>query len=140
MNWDDLIQNENEIILLPEGIYDFEVTKFEKGWFDGSAKVDPCPKAILEFTVTQSNGKGIIKETLLLSEKTEWRLCSFFRCLGFKQHRKQYKMEWDKVLGATGKFEVMINEYQGTDGQMHKNNKVKSFLDKDEEGSEALPW
>ena len=140
MNWDDFIRNDNEIVLLPAGIYDFEITKFEKGWFEGSSKIDPCPKAMLELTIMGSGGKAIVKENLLLSEKVEWKLCAFFRCLGFKQHGKEYQMDWDKVLGATGKAEIEINEFEGQNGEIRRNNKVKTYLDKQEEGEEALPW
>ena len=64
MNWDDVIQNESQFVLLPEGIYDFTVTKFEREWFDGSAKIEPCPKAAIELTITAPQGTAVVKESL----------------------------------------------------------------------------
>ena len=146
MNWDDVISNESQFVLLPEGIYDFTVTKFEREWFDGSTKIEPCPKAVLELTITAPQGTAVVKENLLLSAQVEWKLCSFFRSIGQKKHGQQFKMDWTKVLNAKGKAEIEINEYVGNDGSQKKNNRVKSYIDAPEEQTadqilnEALPW
>ena len=146
MNWDDVIQNESQFVLLPEGIYDFTVTKFEREWFDGSAKIEPCPKAALELTITAPQGTSVVKENLLLSPKVEWKLCSFFKSIGQKKSGVAFKMDWTKVLGAKGKAEIEINEYVGNDGSQMKNNRVKSYLDAPEEEpieeptEEKMPW
>ena len=47
-DWDDEIQNDGqEFITLPEGDYVFEVVEFERGRFAGSEKVPACNKANL---------------------------------------------------------------------------------------------
>lgn len=146
MNWDDVIQNESQFVLLPEGIYDFTVTKFEREWFDGSAKIEPCPKAALELTITAPQGTAVVKESLLLSAQVEWKLCSFFKSIGQKKSGVAFKMDWTKVLGAKGKAEIEINEYVGNDGSQKKNNRVKSYIDAPEEEpleeptEEKMPW
>jgi len=145
MNWDDVIQNESQFVLLPEGIYDFTVTKFEKEWFDGSTKIEPCPKAALELTITAPQGTTVIKENLLLSAQVEWKLCSFFKSIGQKKTGVAFKMDWTKVLGAKGKADIEVNEYVGNDGQPKKNNRVRAYIDKVDEVHEAheeepLPW
>ncbi len=146
MNWDDVIQNESQFVLLPEGIYDFTVTKFEREWFDGSAKIEPCPKAALELTITAPQGSAVVKESLLLSAQVEWKLCSFFKSIGQKKSGVAFKMDWTKVLGAKGKAEIEINEYVGNDGSQKKNNRVKSYIDAPEEEpieeptEEKMPW
>ena len=69
MEWDAYIEKESEFVVLPEGDYDFIVTSFEKGWFDGSAKVEACNKAMLELTIKAPGlGTSIVKEQLLLSD------------------------------------------------------------------------
>lgn len=139
MAWDAFIEQESEFVLLPEGDYNFKVTKFERGWHDGSAKMDPCNKAILELTFEAPGlGKTTIKEQLFLHTKSEWKLCEFFRCIGQKVHGAGVKMNWDAVLGAEGKAHVYVDEFQGNDGTMKKNNKVAKYLDKVVE--EGLPW
>lgn len=152
MNWDDTIQNESQFILLPNGIYDFTVTKFEKGWHEGSAKLDPCPKAELELTIEAPQGRTTVKENLFLDQSVEWKLCAFFKSIGQKKHGVAFKMDWSKVLGAKGRAEIEVNEYQGNDGNMKKNNKVKMFIDEpeapeppqdteiDDVMNEVLPW
>lgn len=151
MNWDDTIQAENQFILLQEGIYDFTVTKFEREWFDGSSKIEPCPKAVLELTIEAPQGRAVVKEQLLLSSSVEWKLCSFFRAIGQKKHGVAFKMDWSKVLGAKGRAEIEVNEYVGNDGNKYKNNRVKSYIDApevpenpstdmDDVMNEVLPW
>lgn len=141
MEWDAYIEKESEFVLLPEGDYDFTVTSFEKGWFDGSAKIEACNKAILELTITAPGlGSSIVKENLLLSDKVEWKLCEFFRCIGQKQHGTGVKMNWNKVQGAKGRAHIVINEYTGNDGNNYKNNKVARYLDPETELGGAGEW
>lgn len=140
MAWDAYIEQESEFVLLPEGDYNFTVTKFERGWHEGSAKVEPCNKAVLELTFEAPGlGKTTVKEQILLHAKTEWKLCEFFRCIGQKVHGHGVKMNWNTVLGATGKAHLGINEYDGNDGTVKKNNRVEKYLDKEQDQNE-LPW
>lgn len=141
MEWDAYIEKESEFVLLPEGDYDFTVTSFEKGWFDGSAKIEACNKAILELTINAPGlGTSIVKENLLLSDKVEWKLCEFFRCIGQKQHGTGVKMNWNKVQGAKGRAHIVTNEYTGNDGNNYKNNKVARYLDPETELGGAGEW
>lgn len=141
MEWDAYIEKESEFVLLPEGDYDFTVTSFEKGWFDGSAKIEACNKAILELTINAPGlGSTIVKENILLSDKVEWKLCEFFRCIGQKQHGTGVKMNWNKVQGAKGRAHLVINEYTGNDGNNYKNNKVARYLDPETELGGAGEW
>lgn len=141
MEWDAYIEKESEFVLLPEGDYDFTVTSFEKGWFDGSAKIEACNKAILELTINAPGiGSTVVKENILLSDKVEWKLCEFFRCIGQKQHGTGVKMNWNKVQGAKGRAHLVINEYTGNDGNNYKNNKVARYLDPETELGGAGEW
>lgn len=141
MEWDAYIEKESEFVLLPEGDYDFTVTSFEKGWFDGSAKIEACNKAILELTINAPGlGSTIVKENILLSDKVEWKLCEFFRCIGQKQHGTGVKMNWNKVQGAKGRAHIVVNEYVGNDGNNYKNNKVARYLDPETELGGAGEW
>lgn len=143
MAWDAYIEQESEFVVLPEGDYEFRVTKFERAWFEGSAKVAPCNKAELELKFTADGiGSTTVKENLLLSKTTEWKLCEFFRCIGQKVHGTGVKMNWDAVLGAIGKAHLYVDEWQGNDGNTKKNNKVKYYIDAETgaEPKEELPW
>ncbi len=141
MEWDAYIEKESEFVLLPEGDYDFTVTGFEKGWFDGSAKVEPCNKAILELTIEAPGlGKSTCKENILLSQKTEWKLCEFFRSIGQKQHGSGIKMDWNKVPNAKGRCHVYVDTFVGNDGNQKQTNKVARFLDPETELGGEQEW
>ena len=147
MDWESTIENDGKrIVTLPEGDYEFTVTKFEKGWYDGSSKIPACPKAMLELTIEVSGvGTSIVKENIYIDESVEWKICEFFRCLGLRQHGERQKMPWDKVIGKKGKAHIVVNEYTGNDGNQYKNNKIVRFVDsapaKDNAGDEGrLPW
>ena len=141
LDWDSYIEQESEYVVLPEGDYDFTVTKFERGQFDGSEKVEPCPKAILELTISVPGmGTSTMKENLLLSEKVEWKLCAFFRSIGQKTHGQGCKMNWNAVLGAKGRAHVIVNEYRGNDGTNKRNNKVDTYLDPETELGGGEDW
>ena len=56
-DWDDEIQNDGqEFITLPEGDYVFEVVDFERGRYPASAKIPPCNKASLTLQVKTPDG------------------------------------------------------------------------------------
>lgn len=132
MDWNSTIQNDGEpmeYILLPEGDYAFTVTNFEKSEHPGSAKIPPCPKAILELTIKTDKGIGTVKENLYLEEGSEWKLCAFFKSLGFRTHGEKFAMNWDKVVGAKGRAHIIVDTWEGSDGVTRQNNKVKRYLD-----------
>ena len=79
-DWDDEIQNDGqEFITLPEGDYVFEVVDFERGRYPGSAKIPPCNKASLTLQVKTEDGIARIRTDLILYRSLEWKISSFFR-------------------------------------------------------------
>lgn len=141
--WDAYIENESEFTVLPAGEYEFTVTKFEKTWYDGSSKIEPCNCAALELTISSPGvGKSVMKERLFLVDKVEWKLCEFFRCIGQKVHGQGVTMNWNTVLGSKGRAMVEVNTYQGNDGNTYTNNRVTRYLDPEVElgGEEEGPW
>ena len=58
MDWDSTIENDSTFTLLPEGVYPFTVTGFERARHNGSAKLDPCPKAVLTIEIDGGVGAG----------------------------------------------------------------------------------
>lgn len=131
-DWDDVITDdgsERRFILLPEGDYDFMVTNLEKKYYNGSAKLPACPEADLTLTVTNTDGVATVQSRLFLCGSQEWKLSSFFRCIGLKKHGEKLVMKWDKVTGAMGRAHFGIRDWQGSDGQMRQSNEVKYFID-----------
>ena len=75
LGWEDSIQNDGqEFILLPEGDYNYTVIDFERGRFNGSAKIPECNKAIITVQVETKEGISTIKFDLILYRSLEWRL------------------------------------------------------------------
>lgn len=129
LSWDDEIERESEFVLLPEGDYDFTVESFERGRFDGSEKMPPCPMAILNLRVSGREGVATIQHRLFLHSKSEWALSAFFKSIGQKQTGEKIRMNWNAVTGARGRAHVGIREYLGNDGETRRTNQIKRFLE-----------
>lgn len=130
MGWNSTIEDDGQgFVLLEEGDYEFQVSGFERGQHNGSAKIPACPKAILTLSITTPYGVAEVKENLILYKTMEWKLSSFFRSIGQKKHGERLVMDWDHVLGAVGHAHIVQREYVGNDGTNKKANNVGYFLD-----------
>lgn len=130
LDWNSTIEEDGQgFVLLNEGDYDFTVTGFERGQHNGSAKIPSCPKALLTLSVDTPSGVAEIKESLILYKTMEWKLSSFFRCIGMKKHGERLVMDWGSVLGASGRAHIVQREYVGNDGTTKKVNNVGYFID-----------
>lgn len=129
LGWDDTIENDSEFQLLPNGDFPFEVISFERGRHNGSEKIPPCNKAIVSLKFTTPDGlQTTIKENLYLHSTMEGKLCSFFVCIGQRQHGERLKMDWNKVTGSKGRARIFTDKWT-YDGRPYEGNKVKSFLE-----------
>ena len=130
--WDDTITKDaSDFILLPEGDYNFTVESFERGRHTGSDKLPACNKAILTLRIDTAEGTAKITHNLFLHSKTEGLLSAFFSCIGQKKKGEPLKMNWQKVIGATGRCKIGINTYT-KDGEERKNNDIKRFYPKED--------
>lgn len=133
MDWDDAIENDGqEFIILPEGDYNFTVVDFERGRFPGSAKIPACNKATLTLQVNTADGTASIKTDLILYRSLEWRISSFFRCIGQKKHGERLVMNWNTVVGSRGRAHFKPRNYTDRDGNERQANDVDKFYDWDE--------
>ena len=129
--WDDEIEKEGaEYVTLADGDYDFEVLDFERGRHEGSAKLPPCPKAILHIKVegkdknTGTEGITVIRHQLFLHSKTEGLLSNFFTSIGLKKKGERLKMNWSLVPGSKGRARIGTRTYEGKE-----YNEVKRFYE-----------
>lgn len=132
LGWDDSIENdyESSFVLLPEGDYDFEVLSFERGRHGGSEKLPACNKAILTIEVGGDQAAARIKHNLFLHTKTEGQLCAFFTAIGQRQHGEKLTMNWNAVVGATGRCKLGVREWTNTKtGEIMKSNEIKRFYE-----------
>ena len=130
MGWDDVIENDGqEFVILPEGDYTFTVTNFERGHFPGSAKIPACNKATLTISIDNDQGAATARFDLILYRTLEWKIASFFRCIGQKKHGEKLAMDWNKVVGARGKAHIKPRTYTDKNGTERQTNDVDRFLD-----------
>jgi hypothetical protein len=129
LGWDDEIEKDGgDFTLLPEGDYNFTVTKFERARFQGSAKMPACNQAKLELTIhSPEHGDVTVFHNLFLHTKTEGLLSNFFAGIGQKKKGEKLRMNWNTVIGSKGKLQLEINKFTGRDGEERTNNQVKKF-------------
>lgn len=130
LDWDDAIEDDGKgFVLLKEGDYEFTVTGFERGHFNGSAKIPACNKAALTLAVKSAEGNATIKTDLILYKSLEWKLSSFFRSIGQKKHGERLQMNWASVPGSIGKAHIIVRTWTGNDGKEHEANDVGYYID-----------
>lgn len=131
LDWDAAIERDApEYILLPEGDYDFTVTKFERARHSGSAKLPACNKAILYLSIISPEGEEVIvQHQLFLHTKTESMLSAFFTAIGQKKRGEKATMNWNAVTGAKGRCKIYVDTWIGNDGSEKKSNKVRRFYE-----------
>ena len=136
LDWNDTIEADGqEFVTLEEGDYVFEVTGFERGRFPGGAKIPACNKAALTLQVKTPEGLAVIRTDLLLYKTMEWKLSSFFRCIGQKKHGERLQMDWNKVVGSRGRAHFKPRTYTDRDGNERQANDVDRFYDWEESTS-----
>lgn len=130
LGWDDVIENDSpDFVILPEGDYDFEITSFERGRHNGSEKLPPCNKAIVHIKIEGEAGTSTIRHQLFLHTKTEGLLCDFFIGIGQREKGEKINMNWNQVVGSTGKAKVGIRKWTNDDGKEMVFNEIKRFYE-----------
>ena len=140
LGWDDEIENDSpEFITLPEGEYPFRVVGFERGRYQPTpnSKLPPCNVAILTVELTSPEGFVVpVKDKLYLHSSTEGFLCEFFTSIGQRKHGERVRMNWNAVMGATGRAKVGIRHYK-KDGEDRTINEIKKYLEPSEQAAPA---
>ena len=133
--WDaEITKDTPERVTLPAGKYQFMVQELEKGVYTGTSEKigNGCPMATLKIVVYGGElGNSFVTDRLYLSDKMEWKLGTFFRCIGQKTHGKSYKMDWNAVIGKCGLCQLKVEKWLGNDGQEHESNKIEKYLESD---------
>lgn len=130
LDWNDSIETDGqEFVLLPEGDYNFVVTNFERGRFPGGPKVPACNKASITVQVSTESGIAVVKFDLLLYRSLEWRISSFFRCIGQKKHGEKLTMNWNTVVGSRGRAHFKQRTYTNQYGEDKVVNDLDKFYD-----------
>lgn len=132
MDWNDtILEDGQDLVLLDEGDYNFIVTNFERGRFLGGQKIPACNKATITVQVETEKGLSVIKFDLLLYRSVEWRISSFFRCIGQKKHGEKLTMNWNQVIGSKGRTHITQRKYTNQYGEEKTINDIGRFIDYD---------
>lgn len=129
IGWDDEIidPGEPEFVLLTPGVYDFTITGFERGHFDGSEKMDACSMAKL--TLKCSNGilETTVFTNLFLSSAVAFKLSKFAKSIGDmpagSTTGQKFHVDWNNIIGKRGKCKIKTRVYNGKD-----YNEVDDFI------------
>ncbi|MBS4762134.1 hypothetical protein KG089_05295 [Carnobacteriaceae bacterium zg-ZUI252] len=120
LGWDDEIQQDApEFVVLPEGIYQFTVTGFERARHTPNAqnpgKLPACNKAIVSIDIETEQGTARLKHNLFLHSSTEGMLSAFFAAIGQKKKGAPLKMNWNTITGTKGFCKVGKRVYNGNE-------------------------
>lgn len=133
LDWDSTIEEDGQqLIILPEGDYNFLVTSFERGSFPGGSKIPACNKATITVQVNSPEGIATVKFDLFLHRSVEWKLSSFFRCIGQKKVGEKLVMNWGNVIGSNGRAHFKPRQYTNQNGEVKETNELDRFIDYDE--------
>ena len=139
IGYEGTIENEDGgFTLLPDGDYDFTISKITRGRYEGSDKMPACNSVTVELTVWGAQDKVTLTERFFLVKKFEWKLSQFFLSIGVKKHGEPLVMRWN-IEGYRGKCKVYIDHYKKNDGGDGQSNKIKKFYAYDEQVQTASP-
>ena len=121
IGWDDEIidPGEPEFVLLTPGIYDFTVTGFERGHFDGSEKMDACSMAKLTLNCTNGVQETTVFTNLFLSSAVAFKLSKFAKSIGDMpagdSKGQKFHVDWNNIIGKSGKCKIKTRVYNEVD-------------------------
>ncbi|WP_270630946.1 hypothetical protein [Limosilactobacillus mucosae] len=132
LNWGEgFTAQEDEYVLLDEGVYNFTISKMEKKVYDGNSSKIPngCPYAELTIQVESSKGTANIRERLYLMKSMQWKLTQFFAGIGQPVVTGQvFNPNWETVVGSKGRAEITQHHYTNQNGDDRTNNQVARYL------------
>ena len=129
IGWDDEIidPGEPEFVLLTPGVYDFTVTGFERGHFDGSDKMDACSMAKLTLRCSNGVQETTVFTNLFLSSTVAFKLSKFAKAIGDmpagSTTGQKFHVDWNNIIGKRGKCRIKTRVYNGKD-----YNEVDDFI------------
>ncbi len=124
LDFEDVISNEEEFLILPEGDYLFKVAEVVRGWHEDSPGMKACNMVTLKLEIATPEGIARARVNLFLVRRWESRICGFFRCISEKKRGVPIKMDWPRAEGATGYAHFAPTVYKG-----REYNEVVRFLD-----------
>lgn len=130
LDWDVTeVVDDGGFTLLPAGTYAFEVAKIERERFEGSDKMEACPRAKVTLNVWTSQGWAPVVDRLMLNTKMAWRIARFFEGLGFDRDPQtgSVKIDWNAAVGKQGYVKIKVRDYQ-SNGETRQASDIDAYL------------
>lgn len=140
IGWDEeiTVEKEPEFVLLEPGEYNFTVTSFERGHYDGSSKLPACSVAKLALKCSNGIQETTVFVNLFLVSNQKWKLTHFFKSCRLIAadipEGVNYAMPWSRVIGAQGRALIKNREYNDK-----QYNEVEKFLYDNPETTATVP-
>ena len=135
LDWDSEISYEaTQIVVLPDGVYPFTITKLERKRYNGrSGGLPPCPMAEVTVEATGKDGMSRFTQRLYLHSRCEGILTSFFTSIGKRKHGEKLSMDWNQVEGSHGWAMIQRRTFtSNSTGEEVTVNDVKWWLAPDD--------
>lgn len=119
LEWDGVLEEvpDNEFEPVTPGDYEFVVESVERGQFNGSDKMGPCPTAKVRIRLVNESRQAVLFSNLMLNTKAAWRLGQFFVSVGMRDKHATKKtplnLDWPGSIGRHGMCHVKNREYNG---------------------------
>lgn len=128
LDWDSEIpvdEGRGDFVTLPDGTEcEFEIKKFER---DRSRAGDPMAKLELICTADDKR-RAYVHENLTLSPAAVFRVRKFGVAIGHLTPNEPGRIEWDEIIGLTGRCRLTVEKWTKRDGTEADTNKVKDWL------------
>lgn len=125
--FDDEIDEGQENIILPNGTYKFEVSKMERGEYEGSAKMPACKTVDLTLLVDYQGETVFVNKRFFLTSNNTNQIFRFFLSIGDQPGPNgKIRMNWPGCVGKTGYYES--KQRPSKNDPNVKFNDVKRFL------------
>ncbi len=110
--------------LLKPGLVDFVIT-------DAEEKISEAgnPMLVVNLECSDSTGKSTIKDYIVFTEKSKWKVSSFFKSIGLRDSLKQGMINVSLLKGMNGICEIGQEEVLDKKTQKVKTyNKIKRYV------------
>ena len=115
---------EQEYVLLEPGEYEFVIDSIDYDDHNGSAKIPPCGKVIVNLHVDTDKGRAFLKNNFYICKEGAGLMAAFMKSIGeLKDGQKTFTPDWDAYVNKTGIVKVNHREYNG-----NTYNNVDKFL------------
>jgi hypothetical protein len=139
LSWNGTIENESsEFVLIPPGDYAFQVANIDQTVSNNSGN----DMAVVHLKImVDENTEITLKDYLVLTRASEWKLCAFFRAVGLKRSGEPFVMDFDAAVARRGMVKLTQEKFTKKDGTESMSNKVKNYIDPPEGFStEEVPF